>query len=64
MLYKCTVVASHQLVHTKGWRRYSFFSCFQNNSYRIINPNTFAGLVGKVRTPCAACFGDSFCKIL
>ena len=31
-----SLVASHQLVHIKGWRCYSFFSCFQNNSYCII----------------------------
>ena len=29
------LVANHQLVHAKGLRRYSL-SCFQNNSYRII----------------------------
>ena len=38
-------VASHQLVHIKGWRRYSFFYVFQNDSYRIIKKGWNVDLV-------------------
>ena len=44
--YTRQLVASQQLVHIKGCRRYSFFFlCFQNNSYRIIKKGWNVDLV-------------------